>query len=286
MPQSRTDTSSISFTAHYTGYIWYKQRWSDPAFVTRKGRFLHALLQPLELLARAVLGTDIQTTLLTRHALIDRELNKNLAQGYLQVLELAAGLSPRGWSLRQKVPQLHYVETDLPAMAQHKASLLRQLGADPNFHEVVTCNILTDQGEDSLESVLTRHFDTRLPITVISEGLVNYFPRPVINAFWIRLSQALSQFPSACYLTDVYTEVHEHRFAGLIRKANRMLSLLTRSTFTLHFKNHEEAEKQFHSAGFDRVDVYDPNLELAGTDLPLARGGAVVRVIRADRTSG
>ncbi len=286
MQPSRTDTSSISFTAHYTGYVWYKQRWSDPAFVTRKGRLLHALLQPLELLARAVLGTDIRTTLLTRHALIDRELNKNLAQGHLQVLELAAGLSPRGWALRQKIAQLHYVETDLPAMAQHKADLLSRLGANPGFHHVVTCNILADHGDDSLESVLTRHFDTRLPITVISEGLVNYFPRPVINAFWARLSLALAHFPSACYLTDVYTEVHEHRFAGLIRKANRMLSLLTRSTFTLHFKDHEEAQRQFHQAGFDRVEVYDPNLELKGTGLPLARGGAVVRVLRADQIAG
>ena len=40
----------ISFTAHYTGYIWYQLGWSHAALASRKGHRLAALMHPLELL--------------------------------------------------------------------------------------------------------------------------------------------------------------------------------------------------------------------------------------------
>ncbi len=281
MDHNALDTSSISFTAHYTAYIWYLQKWSNPAFVTRQGRLYHALMQPLEMITRGLLGQDVRTTLLTRHALIDRELEKNIAAGHHQVLELACGLSPRGWSLRSRHPELLYIEADLPAMAAHKAQLLSRLDCDLRRHRAVACNILAESGPLSLESVLNSHFDRQQAITVISEGLVNYFDRATINAVWARLGRALSAFPQTCYLTDNYIELTDHPLAGVVRQANRLLALATRSSFTTHFRDDAEAREQFQACGFSRLNSFDPNIELAHSDLPKARGGAVVRVLRA-----
>ena len=283
MSQDSNDTSSISFTAHYTGYVWYKQGWSDIRLTTRQGARYFQALRPVEWLARTIVGTDIKSTLLQRHALIDRELVRNIeAHRHTQVLEIAAGLSPRGFSFRQRYPQLGYTEADLPAMAQRKRQLLSTMQADTPLHRTLTCNILNTDSADSLENLLMREFDHSQPITVITEGLVNYFPRPVMNTFWTRLANALRDFPEACYLTDVYPEVQQHRFARLIQKANRLLGWVTRSNFSLHFRDHHEAEQQFLACGFSQLQVFDPNQELAASHLPVVRGGAVVRVIRAD----
>ncbi len=281
MTRTANDTSSISFTAHYTGYVWYLQRWSDPAFVTRQGRLYYVLMQPLERLARGLIGQNVQTTLITRHALIDRELQRNLEHGHAQVLEIACGLSPRGWTLRQKYPHLLYIEADLPAMAAHKQALLSGLGVDASQHRVVSCNILEESGPLSLESVLATHFDRTRPITVVSEGLVNYFRRATIAAVWSRLGQALQSFPEACYLTDNYIELSQQPLAAIVRQANRWLALATRSPFTLHFRNAQEAEEQFLACGFERLQYLDPQQELAASALPRARGESLVRVLCA-----
>ena len=96
---NKKDTSSISFTAHYTGYVWYKNNLSHKAFATKQGFAFYQLLRPIEVLAKYFIGSDIKTTLLQRHQLIDRELSQLIGQHPdLQILELACGLSPRGWT--------------------------------------------------------------------------------------------------------------------------------------------------------------------------------------------
>jgi len=38
----------ISFTAHYTGYIWYQMGISHPELATSKGKSLAMLVKPVE----------------------------------------------------------------------------------------------------------------------------------------------------------------------------------------------------------------------------------------------
>lgn len=47
MTQQLSKHRHISFTAHYTGYIWYQMGISHPAFATAKGKTLAALVHPL-----------------------------------------------------------------------------------------------------------------------------------------------------------------------------------------------------------------------------------------------
>ena len=278
--KNKNDTSSISFTAHYTGYVWHHYGLSGREFATAQGRTYYSLLRPFEYLARGLLGTDIKTTLLQRHYLIDRELEKLIASHpRLQVLELACGLSPRGHRFTRRHAGIRYVEADLPGMVKRKTALLENLGALNPRHAVRHCNILDQGTPDSLEAVVAREFSPELPLVVITEGLVNYFDLDTISGFWRRLAVVLSGFAPGTYLTDIYPEVDRHRFAGLIKSANRSLRVASRSRFTLHFGNDAAMQAHFRQLGFAEVKVFDPDRE--ETTAPRARGGAIVRVVRA-----
>lgn len=48
MTQHLSKHRHISFTAHYTGYIWYQMGISHEALATSKGKSLAYLIHPLE----------------------------------------------------------------------------------------------------------------------------------------------------------------------------------------------------------------------------------------------
>ena len=63
---------------------------------------------------RLLIGADIDTFLLHRHMVIDHLLDQAIASGYTQVIELASGLSGRGYAFCGRYGALRYIETDLP----------------------------------------------------------------------------------------------------------------------------------------------------------------------------
>lgn len=284
MTTDTSDTSSISFTAHYTGFVWYQHGLSHRAFATSQGRLFYRLLQPLEVVARRVVGSDVKTTLLQRHHLLDRELIK-LIQQYpdIQVLELACGLSPRGWRINRRYPYIHYIEADLPAMARQKHALLKEVDSLNFRHEVAICNILVEDTPESLESLLQREFDPEKPVVVLTEGLINYFTLEQLNVFWSRLAQALQHFPAGFYLSDIYPQVQQHRFYNWIETANKVLKVSSRSHFSMHFQQPQQAVQFLQDCHFSKVTVFNPDAE-KDLSLQKARGGALVWVMKAEVT--
>lgn len=278
--KNNNDTSSISFTAHYTGYVWHHYGLSGKSFATAQGHTYYTLLRPFECIARRLLGTDIKTTLLQRHFLIDRELGALVARHPdLQIVELACGLSPRGHRFTQQHPGITYIETDLPGMAARKASLLASIDSLNARHRVVPCNILDRDTADSLETVIARECKPARPLVIITEGLVNYFELATISPVWHRMATLLRNFPLGIYLTDIYPEVGGHRFAGIIRATNRMLRAASRSRFMLHFSSDAAMQAHFVQQGFVQTTVFNPDMET--TAAPRAQGGSIVRVVRA-----
>ncbi|UTN78780.1 class I SAM-dependent methyltransferase [Pseudomonas aeruginosa] len=140
---------------------------------------------------------------------------------------MACGLSPRGRRFRQRYPQLRYLEADLPPMAARKAALLREQGWLGPEHAVAAVDILAEDGERSL-AALFAGLDRERPLVVITEGLVNYFQRPVIEAFWSRLATELKRFPQGTYLTDLYPDLREHPRYRQIRWGVGIIGRLTR----------------------------------------------------------
>ena len=252
MTQQLSEHRHISFTAHYTGYIWYSMGISHPVFATRKGKFLAKVLHPLESWAEKHVGGSMRTTLKQRHSIIDDQLTQLIQQHPdLQILEIACGLSPRSWNFRQKFPQITYRELDLPDMAKIKTQALQKL--DSEAPEVLTADIFTHDFEKIFHT-----FDSKCPLVIISEGLINYFDKTLLNKLLQGMTEYGQDFTKLHYLTDIYPEPVKNKLANFIWSSSKLLKVMSRSSFTFHFINPQEVQSFFSHAGFNTVDVIQP----------------------------
>lgn len=277
----------ISFTAHYTGYIWYKMGISHQQFATAQGKFLAQLAHPFESCAEKFLGGSMRSTLKTRHQLLDAQLKQLLADDpQLQVLEIAAGLSPRGWWFRQHYPELNYRELDLPAMAQTKQHALAQIEA--HSPEVMAFDLFSDEFKQAFE-----HFNPEHGLVVISEGLINYFDKTLLQQLIQSIALHGQQFQHLHYLTDLYPEPIKHKLANVIWSSSKLLKLMSRSAFSFHFVSPHQVKAFFQQAGFQQIQVIQPTAEHGSHSVADATAnsnsddehlGDLVWVVHAQRT--
>ena len=273
------DTSRISISAHYTGYVWYRHGLSAPDFVTLAGRVANAALTPINAFLRKVAGASIDTFLLQRHNVIDHLVSQLVEeQGVEQIVEIAAGLSPRGYRLRQKYPQLTYIEADLPGMAARKGSLLQKIGVGAQ-HQVRACNILEESGAESIAALLAT-LDPNKKTAIVTEGLVNYFELPVIRRVWARMADGLKAFPAGYYVTDLYPDFADHPSYKYVKFAQRLVGFFTRGDWPLHYPSDEAIRAGFGEDGFAEVEVHDPASFYEQLNLPRAKTATLVRLIR------
>lgn len=241
----------ISFTAHYTGYIWYLLGISHSDLASSKGKRLATLLHPFESLAERFVGGSMRSTLKQRHQLINKQLDELIKQyPNLQIVEIAAGLSPRGWRYRQKNKQINYIEMDLPDMAAAKRLALKKI--DPDAKVI---------GIDLFDQAFAEHIlalDHSKPLIIISEGLVNYFTKEMLQQLWQSFSQVLQPFQAGYYITDIYPEPVKHKLAKVIWQSSKLLKVLSKSAFSFHFKSPQEVSSFLKKTGFNAIKVYQP----------------------------
>lgn len=276
------DTSRISITAHYTGYVWYKNGLSTAEFTTPVGRLAYYGLLPGDSFARKTIGSDLETQLMQRHLIIDHLLEKAVAEhGQIQVLELACGLSPRGhrFTRRYGPGQVKYVEADLPGMAQRKTALLKSVNSLSQQHYVRPCNILELSGKLSLEALISKEFDQAKPLIVITEGLVNYFPTNMISPFWSRLSLALKPFTQGYYLSDMVSDDRQHNNSLWLSLGMQLLSVAARGKTALHFNGDEDIKAGLQALGFKTVNVHNPVNYYAQLSIPVSKAPPSIRVV-------
>lgn len=268
----------ISFTAHYTGYIWYQMGISHPAFATKKGKSLATFLNPIESWAEKYVGGSMRTTLKDRHTILDQRLVKLIEQyPDLQVLEIAAGLSPRGWWFRSHYPNIVYRELDLPDMAATKQEALQQIG--DSQPDVLSADLFTEHFKTAFDV-----FDPKRPLVVISEGLINYFDKTVLQQLIQSIAHYGAVFPEFYYLTDIYPEPIKHKLAKLIWNSSKLLKVISRSAFSFHFTTPIEIQLFFQQAGFKSVNVFQPRSYLHPENIDLDANqhqGDLVWVIEA-----
>ncbi len=270
----------ISPTAHYTGYVWYRAGLSDAALTTRGGAFLYGLLAPLNSAAGVVGAGSLERMLLARHTAIDQMLTAAIEAGEVgQVLEIAAGLSPRGrtFSSRYRDRDLLYVEGDLPGMADRKTEMLRRAPELPGEHRVVALDALS---EDDLRAVCDRHFDRSRGTAIITEGLLPYIDTPSVVAMWRRFAEVLSGFPQGLYLSDLHVLDDYSRVKGA-RLFTRALSVFTRGAIHEHFDDASRVEQTLRELGFASASVKDASALADRTGIEVPPGAT--RIVQAWR---
>lgn len=278
MPRSRPE--AISPTAHYTGTVWLQNGLSHPAFATLRGQGLYYALKGPMALSSRLGGPSLEDFLLARHRLIDLQLAEAIEEGRIsQVIEVAAGLSPRGWRFTERYKgRIRYLEADLPGMARTKRELLVNGGLDREGHEVHDINALADDGPESL-AALAATLDRTQGTAIITEGLINYFDTETVAGMWARFARVLSGFPTGLYLSDLHIKAVNK---GVLTDAfMRGLSTFVRGRVHLHYDSAEAALQALRHSGFDHADLLRPSD--FGHRLPDCRrsGADLVRVVSA-----
>jgi O-methyltransferase involved in polyketide biosynthesis len=270
----------IGPTAHYTGYVWARNGLSHPELATAEGRVLFDALQPAMLASGAIGGPSLEAYLLARPRAIDARLERAIEDaGVTQVIEVACGLSPRGWRFANRYGErVRYIEADLADMAARKRAALEKMGSLTDHHQVYDVDALKDEGPGSLAAI-TAELDEGQGLAIITEGLLGYLPTDVVNGVWRRFAGALERFPTGRYISDLHLG---GAVTPPVRAFRLLLSAFVRGRVYLHFTDAAEAEAALRAAGFGtaRVGPAADVIESAET----GRGSRLANILEASTT--
>lgn len=227
--------SRISPTALYTGEVWHRHQRSFDELRVLEGRVFYRALQPAMTASRSLGGSTLEDFLLARHDLIDAQLHDHLAHhGRAIVIEIAAGLSPRGMRfVRQYGEAVTYIEADLPPMVLTKrGKIAAHLQAHPN-HRVVPVDAFAAKGPNSLPA-LFESLPAHQPVVVITEGLLNYFDRQHVEQLFAQLASLFADRPGSLYVSDIHLQTTNQGLKIRIGKA--LLGAFVRGRLHLHYE--------------------------------------------------
>lgn len=277
----------ISPTAYYTGHVWVRAGLAPKEFANAHGRVLHGLMRgPVQLSSMLTDGLNLDGMLLQRHAILDHQTMRSIEQdGYGQVIELAAGLSPRGLTMRRRFPHARYIEVDLPEMSGRKRVLLERVRGMDDEHKIVSADLFSSASFDSdgpIEEILDTYGIGNVPTLFITEGLLNYFPREEVERLWARIAKAGRTVSRVRYISDLHlgSDIDSEPLAQLFIKA---LGRFAGSSISTDFENSHAALKALLSAGFSTAEITTPEDWRRTLALPSSRRQPVLRMIYAER---
>jgi O-methyltransferase involved in polyketide biosynthesis len=196
----------------------------------------------------------LEAYLLARHRAIDALLEQAIERdGVTQIVEVAAGLSPRGWRfVRRYGDRLDYTEADLPAMAARKRRALERLGSLSERHRVADVDALADEGPLSLDA-LASGLDRGQGLAIVTEGLLGYLPGQQMRLLWRRLALILESFAAGRYISDLHLGSVQNI---QVRAFRVLLSAFVRGRVYLHFDSADEALAAVRAAGFSSAGLH------------------------------
>lgn len=262
---------AISPTGHYTGYVWVRNGLAPVGLATPEGRLFYHAIDLAMTASRVFGGPTFEDLLLARHRVLDALLGDAIERGTIgQVIEVAAGLSARGWRFTRRYgDKLTYVEADLPGMAVRKRRLLARLGG--RAPRVAVVNALSDEGPDSL-TALARSLDEGTGTAVVTEGLLNYFDNPTVRRMWERVATVLRRFPTGAYFADLVPAPRGWALASRIGAG--MIALAVHGRVHHPFTDSATAVAALHEAGFPTAGMLPASqypssgLDTSGARLP------------------
>lgn len=277
IPGLRGGPDAISPTAHYTGETWVRNGLSHPALATIQGRTFFAALQPTMAISGTLGGPTLEGMLLARHRIIDDLLARSVESGAIgQVIEVACGMSPRGWRFASRWGDgLVYVEADLPAMAARKRSALERMGSLSAHHRVADLDVLRPAGDGSLAAI-SAELDPGTGTAIITEGLLSYLGDGPLSAVWHRFAHELERFSRGLYLSDLRLAAERDPVEQVF---NRALGAFVRGGVHPHFGSEGAAAAALEAAGFDSAALHRGDLHPAAGDRRGDPGAALIHVI-------
>ncbi len=179
-------------------------------------------------------------------------------EGITQILEIAAGLSPRGLEMTGD-PDVVYVATDLPEMLEQEKAIVGAILARlniqrPNLHFSVA-NAL------DLEEVVqaATPFQSGKPVAILTEGLLQYLTRTERATLAANVHELLARYGGVWITPDVNTKEIWDKIRGIDKRmqerAETIASATERSLYDNLFIDNHDVQQFFTSAGF-KIEEY------------------------------
>ena len=190
-----------------------------------------------------------------RYKVTDRILAE---YGMTQVLEIAAGLSPRGLALTRN-PDVVYVVTDLPDVLKVEETIAETIIARSNGHR----SNLHFQAANCLEleslSTAATAFKHDRPVAIITEGLFPYLNLKERGALAGNVHEVLGKYDGLWITSDVHTKQLMQKIPQFDQNAQKRLTRISSSTDTALesnvFADENDKKQFFEKAGF-RMEEY------------------------------
>jgi O-methyltransferase involved in polyketide biosynthesis len=212
---------------------------------------------------------SLRHTLLQRHSGIEHLLH---ASQLPQVIEIAAGFSPRGSAFSADAA-LRYFEVDLPAVIAAKRA---RLAASPTGLRVLGRANLTLLEADATAMDWTQFPECRS--FVITEGLMMYFERAVQLRIWRSVASFLSRSGGE-YVFD-YLPISDEPPRSMAGKLLSRWRGSPKRGFAYDDRTREDVAKDLHDCGFNAVEVFASQEFARAWRLPCPRANTRVLLYR------
>ncbi len=260
----------VGLTAFYTASVWSSLKVSGAGrFVTWRGRLLHAVVS-LGGAAVGLYGRYSVTSLYLagRHRGLDCLLE---TLNPVQVVELAAGLSSRGWEMTRH-KSVHYIELDQLQVLSFKHHVT---AADPQplapSAEYQTLTFDLSQPE-RLPTELQAYLQPDKPTLIISEGLTGYLPEAALTRLMLALRDLAECQPNTTILLDFALKLnradHKRAYFGML--PGQLVWQLVGAPPRLFLRDKAHLESWLAGLGFEVKRLYSSQelARLAGLTPP------------------
>jgi O-methyltransferase involved in polyketide biosynthesis len=264
----------IPVSALYTAATWQWGRLPYADLVTPQGAqavfrvgnaymFLYRCLNPQ--------WHSLKHTLLHRHSAINYLLRH---AGCRQIIELAAGFTPRG-SMVSADQNYCYFEVDLPPVVTLKRACLQR--TDQGKAVLLRPNFVLREG-DVTHLDFTPAFPAQ-PSFIITEGLMMYFRRNLQMEIWRRIAEFL-RANGGEYVFDYLSRSDEPVRSVLGRGLKRLKNRFNHGEtgFPCDDRGRTDIVRDLHRAGFVKVAISDSREIATAWDLPFPRAPSRVTI--------
>ncbi len=246
--------SNLSVTAMYTSHTWVHGGVPDADLLATKQAkqvfdVTNLFLRIVGLLNPA---PNLPASLLQRHAMFDHVVRES---GARQVLEIAAGLSPRGVTFSHDAT-IAYTEVDLPEMVTQKRELL---GRTLRGQAVLSRSNYRIEAADLRETSLTQFVQPEVPVCIVAEGLFMYLDAGHQRTLWRSVFEALGRATGGEFVFDLTPAVEKQKdgFAGRI--LSRLMKVFTKGQgFEADQRGRNEIASELREIGFASVEFLEP----------------------------
>jgi O-methyltransferase involved in polyketide biosynthesis len=185
--------------------------------------------------------------------------NQILAEhGITQILEIAAGLSPRGLEMTRD-PKIIYAVTDLPQILEEERMIADRILVKLNNHRPhLYYRAVNALDMESLSAAMAIFKDNKAT-AIIAEGLLPYFSRRENETLADNIRESLRRYGGIWIATDVQTKQYLQKVSQIAEQNGKRVASISDSTGTdiesNLFIDDADIEQFFNKAGF-RMEEY------------------------------